>query len=35
MLCQQSGMEDGAIAKGVFQHAVDGGAASTGQMKKV
>jgi len=34
MLGQKSGMEDGPIAEGVFQQAVDGGAASAGKMKK-
>jgi hypothetical protein len=28
------GMEKGAISKGIFQHAVDGGAASSGKMQK-
>jgi hypothetical protein len=34
MLGQKIGMEDGAITKDIFQHAIDGGAAGAGKMKK-
>ncbi|MFN6252281.1 MAG: hypothetical protein ACK4Y5_09415 [Acetobacteraceae bacterium] len=35
MMGEQIGMKDGAITEGVFQHAVDSGAAGAWKMNKV
>ena len=35
MLCQKAGMKDRAIAKGVFQQAVDSGAAGAGKVNEL